>query len=68
MGTLSKLGRSKSEGSRPLVRRGCYGVSPYLGSWVVISRVIGKITIVITYVRGLITPLITTHEPNNIRI
>ena len=33
------------------------------GSWVVISRVIGRITIVVTYVRGLITPLLTTHEP-----
>ena len=29
----------------------------------VISRVIRRITIVITYFRGLITPLITTHEP-----
>ena len=29
------------------------------GSWVVISRV----TILITHIRGLITPLITTHEP-----
>ena len=27
------------------------------------SRVISKITIVITYIRGLISPLITTHEP-----
>ena len=33
------------------------------GSWGVISGVIGKVTIVITHVRGLITPLITTHEP-----
>ena len=33
------------------------------GSWVVVSRVRTKITIVITYTRGLITPLITTHEP-----
>ena len=29
------------------------------GSWVVISRV----TILITHIRGLIAPLITTHEP-----
>ena len=29
------------------------------GSWVVISTV----TIVITYIKGLTTPLITTHEP-----
>ena len=33
------------------------------GSWLVISRVISGITIVTTHNRGLITPLITTHEP-----
>ena len=33
------------------------------GSWVVISGVISKVTIVITHIRGLITPLISTHEP-----
>ena len=33
------------------------------GSWVVISGVRSKVTILITLVRGLITPLITTHEP-----
>ena len=33
------------------------------GSWVVISRVINRVTILITLLRGLITPLITTHEP-----
>ena len=33
------------------------------GSWVVVSRVISRVAIVITYIRGLITPLITTHEP-----
>ena len=33
------------------------------GSWVVISRVVSRITMVITYIRGLMTPLITTHEP-----
>ena len=32
------------------------------GSWLVISRVISRVTVVITYIRGLITPLITTHE------
>ena len=30
------------------------------GSWVVISRVISRIAMVITYIRGLITPLRTT--------
>ena len=33
------------------------------GSWVVISRVISRDIILITYIRGLITLLITTHEP-----
>ena len=35
----------------------------YGGSWVVISGVISRVTIVITHIRGLITILITTHEP-----
>ena len=35
------------------------------GTWVVIiiSGVISKVTILITHIRGLITLLITTHEP-----
>ena len=33
------------------------------GSWVVISRVISRLTIIITHIKGLITPLMTTHEP-----
>ena len=33
------------------------------GSWVVISGVISRVTIIITPIRGLITLLITTHEP-----
>ena len=33
------------------------------GSWVVISGHISRVTILITHIRGLITPLITTHEP-----
>ena len=32
-------------------------------SWVVISGVISKATTVITHIRGLVTVLITTHEP-----
>ena len=31
------------------------------GSWVVISGVISRV--LITHIRGLITPLRTTHEP-----
>ena len=33
------------------------------GSWVVLSRVIGRVTILIIHIRGLITPLITTPKP-----
>ena len=33
------------------------------GSWVVISGLISRVTVVITHIKGLITPLITTHEP-----
>ena len=33
------------------------------GSWVVISRVISRVAILITHIQGLTTPLITTHEP-----
>ena len=33
------------------------------GSWVVISGLISRVSIVITHTRGLITPLIATHEP-----
>ena len=36
------------------------------GSWLVISGVICRVTIVITIIRGLITPVITTHEPPSI--
>ena len=36
---------------------------PLGGSWVVISRVISRITMVVTYIRALLTPLVTTHEP-----
>ena len=33
------------------------------GSWVSISGVISRVAITITHIRGLITPLILTHEP-----
>ena len=33
------------------------------GSWVVVSTVISSITILITHIRELITPLLPTHEP-----
>ena len=40
-----------------------FGFTLLGGSWVVISRVKSGVTIVRTYIRGPITPLITTHEP-----
>ena len=33
------------------------------GSWVVLSGVISRVTTLITHIKGLTTPLITTHEP-----
>ena len=33
------------------------------GSWVVISGVISRVTVIIIHKRRLIIPLITTHEP-----
>ena len=55
----SEGGRSP-EAPKPLLFRvkGLLG-----GSWVVISGLISRATIVLTYVRGRISPLITTHEP-----
>ena len=37
------------------------------GSWVVIGGVTRRVAIVITHIKGLITPLITTHEPPNMK-
>ena len=34
----------------------------------VISRVLSRVSILISLVRGLITPLITTHEPPSRRV
>ena len=45
---------------------GFWGWGVLGGSWVVISRAISRITIVIIHIRGLITSLITTHEPPSI--
>ena len=39
-----------------------YPVALLGGSWVVISRVISRVTILITHIKGLITLLISTHE------
>ena len=33
------------------------------GSWLAIGRVISRVTIGITHIRGLITPLVATHAP-----
>ena len=40
-----------------------YSLSLLGGSWVVISGVTSRVTVVIIHIKGLITPLITTHEP-----
>ena len=40
-----------------------FGVVLLRGSWVVISGVIRRVTIVISPIRGLITLLFTSHEP-----
>ena len=37
------------------------------GSWVLTSRVISRVTILVTHIRGLITLLITTPEPPSTR-
>ena len=47
-------------------RYGCNktsGQSSFTGSWVVISRLISRVTMLITHIRVLITPLTATHEP-----
>ena len=33
------------------------------GSWVVVSRVMSRVTILIIHIGGLTTPLTNTHEP-----
>ena len=53
---------SKKHGPRP---QGLVSVHKLVlgGSWVVTSGVISRGTITITHIGGLITPLITAHEP-----
>ena len=54
-----KVGSSGSRvNPKPYSREALLG-----GSWVVTSGVISRVTTLITHIRGLITPLITTHEP-----
>ena len=36
------------------------------GSWLVIRRVVSRVPIIAARIRGLITPLTTTHEPSRI--
>ena len=36
------------------------------GSWVVISRVISTVAILITHIKGLISPLLTTLNPKSL--
>ena len=35
------------------------------GSWAVITGLIIRVTILISHIRGLVTPLITSHEPSS---
>ena len=37
-----------------------------LPTWRFISRVISRVAILITHIRGLLTPLMTTHEPPSV--
>ena len=56
---LEALNGCKSKETTTLTSKTLLG-----GSWVVISRVITRVTIlIVTPIRGLITPLITTPEP-----
>ena len=41
--------------------------APLGGSWVVISRVISRLTILTAHIRGRITPRKTTHEPPSLK-
>ena len=40
-----------------------FGITPLGGSWVVVSRVIIRVTTLMTHIRELIAPLKTTPEP-----
>ena len=46
------------------VYRSRFSVSLLGGSWVVISRITSRVTLLIIHIRGLLTPLITTHSHN----
>ena len=43
-------------------------MTPLGGSCVVISGAISNVTILVTHIRGLITLLITTHEPPSMEV
>ena len=51
------------EEGRPRVAGNRDPCSQLGGSWILISRVVNRPTILITHIRGLITPLITTPKP-----
>ena len=62
----NRVGLAFRTGSRPRICTELHKEQLLAGSWLVISSVISRITMVIAYIRGLITPLITTHEPPSI--
>ena len=64
--TVAELAGVAMEACNPFkvtCRSGSYTATLLGGSWVVVSRVTSRVTLVITYLRGPITPLIATHEP-----
>ena len=60
MGIRHSLGHPIDRG---LIAKSSFRSSVLGGSWVVVSGVVGRLSKVIAHIRGLITPLITTHEP-----
>ena len=54
--------QSRVRGKSPARLGGSWGLV-LGGSLVAINGLISRVTIVISHIRGLITPLITTHEP-----
>ena len=60
--------RDMTSFSRPFVlgrRLGKSLTSVLGGSWVVISGIISRLTLIITHLRGLIAKITTTHEPSS---
>ena len=61
MGALGSLSQEAG-----VAREGGWGCEVLGRSWVVVSRVISRVTVVITHTRGLRAQIITTHGPPSI--